>query len=241
MNYDDKLSVESIRHIAIIMDGNGRWAKRQNKMRTQGHYQGSENVRNIAIAANDDGIEVLTLFAFSTENWKRPEEEVNYLMKLPAVFFQRFLKELMEKNIRIQMIGEMDRIPKETAKLFNKAIEDTKHNTGMILCFAMNYGSQREIVLAARQYAKDVQDGKQGLDIDESQFEQYLMTKDYPPIDCLIRTSGEYRISNFLLWQIAYSELIFVDETWPEFTPEEFNRCLEDFKSRDRRFGGVKV
>ncbi|MEG0239841.1 isoprenyl transferase [Anaerorhabdus sp.] len=232
--------MDKIKHVAIIMDGNGRWAKRQNKMRTQGHYQGSENVRNIAIAANDDGIEVLTLFAFSTENWKRPEEEVNYLMKLPAVFFQKFLKELMEKNIRIQMIGQMEGIPKETAKLFQKAIEDTKNNTGMILCFAMNYGSQREILLAAKEFAKEVQEGKQTLDIDEKQFEQYLMTKDYPQIDCLIRTSGEYRISNFLLWQIAYSELIFVDETWPEFTPEEFNRCLEDFKKRDRRFGGIQ-
>lgn len=232
--------MDKIKHVAIIMDGNGRWAKRQNKMRTQGHYQGSENVRNIAIAANDDGIEVLTLFAFSTENWKRPEEEVNYLMKLPAVFFQKFLKELMEKNIRIQMIGQMEGIPKETAKLFQKAIEDTKNNTGMILCFAMNYGSQREILLAAKEFAKEVQEGKQTLDIDEKQFEQYLMTKDYPQIDCLIRTSGEYRISNFLLWQIAYSELIFVDETWPEFTPKEFNRCLEDFKKRDRRFGGIQ-
>lgn len=165
---------------------------------------------------------------------------MNYLMKLPAVFFQRFLKELMEKNIRIQMIGQMEGIPNETAKLFKKAIEDTKNNTGMILCFAMNYGSQREILLAAKEYAKDVKEGKATLDITEKDFENYLMTKDYPPIDCLIRTSGEYRLSNFLLWQIAYSELIFVDETWPEFTPEEFNTCLIEFKKRDRRFGGIK-
>lgn len=232
--------MDKIRHVAIIMDGNGRWAKRQNKLRTQGHYQGSENVRNIAIAANDDGIEVLTLFAFSTENWKRPMEEVSYLMKLPSIFFQKFLRELMEKNIRIQMIGQMEGIPADTAKLFQKAIDDTKENTGMILCFAMNYGSQREILMAAKAYAQDVVAGKADLEINESQFENYLMTKDYPPIDCLIRTSGEYRISNFLLWQIAYSELIFVNETWPEFTPEEFNRCLDDFKKRDRRFGGIK-
>lgn len=232
--------MDKIRHVAIIMDGNGRWAKRQNKLRTQGHYQGSENVRNIAIAANDDGIEVLTLFAFSTENWKRPEEEVSYLMKLPAIFFQKFLKELMEKNIRIQMIGQLEGIPVETAKLFQKAIEDTKNNTGMILCFALNYGSQREILLAAKEYAKDVRDGKANLDITEKEFENYLMTKDYPPIDCLIRTSGEYRLSNFLLWQIAYSELIFVDEAWPDFTSVQFNQCLDDFKKRDRRFGGIK-
>lgn len=144
---------EKIRHVAIIMDGNGRWAKKQGKVRTAGHYQGVENVRNIAIAANDLGVEVLTVFAFSTENWKRPEEEVSYLMKLPSVFFKRFLKELMEKNIRITMIGEMDQIPKETARVLQAAIDDTKANTGMILNFAMNYGGRREIVLAAQAYA----------------------------------------------------------------------------------------
>ena len=151
---------EKIRHVAIIMDGNGRWAKKQGKVRTAGHYQGVENVRNIAIAANDLGVEVLTVFAFSTENWKRPEEEVSYLMKLPSVFFKRFLKELMEKNIRITMIGEMDQIPKDTAKVLQAAIDDTRENTGMILNFAMNYGGRREIVLAAQAYAKDVRDGK---------------------------------------------------------------------------------
>ncbi len=232
--------MEKIRHVAIIMDGNGRWAKSRNKIRTQGHYQGAENVRSIAICANDEGIEVLTLFAFSTENWKRPLEEVNYLMKLPFVFFKKFLKELKEKNIRIQMIGEMDEIPKETADLFRKAIDETKENTGMILCFAMNYGSRREIVLAAKKYAQEVKDGKADLSIDEAKFESYLMTKDFPPIDYLIRTSGEYRISNFLLWQIAYSELVFVETAWPDFTPLEFVSCLDDFKKRERRFGGVK-
>ena len=231
---------EKIRHVAIIMDGNGRWAKKQGKVRTAGHYQGVENVRNIAIAANDLGVEVLTVFAFSTENWKRPEEEVSYLMKLPSVFFKRFLKELMEKNIRITMIGEMDQIPKETAKVLQAAIDDTKANTGMILNFAMNYGGRREIVLAAQAYARDVRDGKARGTISDEQFSQYLMGTQFPPLDLLIRTSGEYRISNFLLWEIAYAEMIFVDETWPEFTPELFKQCLDQFKQRDRRFGGIK-
>ena len=231
---------EKIRHVAIIMDGNGRWAKKQGKVRTAGHYQGVENVRNIAIAANDLGVEVLTVFAFSTENWKRPEEEVSYLMKLPSVFFKRFLKELMEKNIRITMIGEMDQIPKETAKVLQAAIDDTKANTGMLLNFAMNYGGRREIVLAAQAYAREVRDGKASDTISDEQFGQYLMGAQFPPLDLLIRTSGEYRISNFLLWEIAYAEMIFVDEAWPDFTPELLKQCLDQFRQRDRRFGGVK-
>lgn len=231
---------EKIRHVAIIMDGNGRWAKKQGLPRTAGHRQGVENVRNIAIAANDLGLEVLTVFAFSTENWKRPEEEVGYLMKLPSVFFKRFLKELMEKNIRITMIGEMEQIPKETAKVLQAAIEDTRGNTGMTLNFAMNYGGRREIVLAAQQYAQDVAAGKAPLQIEEAQFGQYMMTSAFPPLDLLIRTSGEYRISNFLLWDLAYAELMFVDEAWPELTPERFEECLQRFQKRERRFGGLK-
>lgn len=231
---------ENIRHVAIIMDGNGRWAKKQGKVRTAGHYQGVENVRNIAIAANDLGIEVLTVFAFSTENWTRPQDEVSYLMKLPSVFFKRFLKELMEKNIRITMIGEMDQIPKETAKVLKAAIEDTRDNTGMILNFAMNYGGRREIVLAAQAYARDVRDGKAEENISDADFGRYLMTASLPPLDLLIRTSGEYRLSNFLLWEIAYAELIFVEEAWPEFTPQRLEECIEQFKRRDRRFGGLK-
>lgn len=231
---------KNARHVAIIMDGNGRWAKKQGKIRTAGHYQGVETIHDIAIAANDLSVEVLTLFAFSTENWVRPAEEVSYLMKLPAVFFKRFLKELMEKNIRICMIGEMDQIPKDTAKVLTMTMEETKHNTGMVLNFAMNYGGRREIVLAARNYAQEVKEGRASLNLDEQQFGQYLMTASFPPLDLLIRTSGEYRISNFLLWEIAYSEFIFLEESWPEFTPELLKECLDSFRNRDRRFGGVK-
>lgn len=232
--------MEKIRHIAIIMDGNGRWAKAQGKVRTEGHFKGVEVVRDIAIAANERGIEVLTLYAFSTENWKRSAEEVGYLMKLPALFFSRYLKELMEKNIRITMMGSMDELPKETAKILKRAIEETKNNTAMTLNFAMNYGSRREIVEAARAYAADVADGKVENNCTEKDFEKYLYTAGLPPVDLCIRTSMEYRLSNFLLWQLAYSELIFVDVLWPDFTSETLDQCLAVFEKRDRRFGGVK-
>ncbi|MFV0479130.1 MAG: isoprenyl transferase [Anaerorhabdus sp.] len=232
--------MDKLKHIAIIMDGNGRWAKKQNKERTHGHFQGATTIRDIAIEANEMGIEVLTLFAFSTENWKRPLEEVEFLMKLPFHFFNKFLKELNEKNIRIQMIGFEDKVPSETMKLFKEAIDKTKNNTGMTLCFAMNYGGRAEIVHSINQYANDVASGKAKPGITEEEFAKYLMTKEYSEVDCLIRTSGESRISNFLLWQIAYSELLFVEKAWPEFTPEDFKKCCEDFMMRNRRFGGIQ-
>ena len=232
--------MEQLQHVAIIMDGNGRWAKAHGKVRTQGHLVGVDNVRNIAIKANDMNIKVLTVYAFSTENWKRPLEEVDYLMKLPALFFNKFMKELMEKNIKITMIGEMEGIPQETAKVLQRAIDETANNTGMILNFAMNYGSRREITLAAKKYALDVLNDKAGLDIDEKEFGKYFMTADFPEVDLLIRTSGELRLSNFLLWQIAYTEFMFVDEPWPEFTPERFEYYCNEFLKRDLRFGGIK-
>ena len=232
--------MNTLNHVAIIMDGNGRWAKEQGKPRTFGHYEGVKNVRRIAIHANDVGVKALTLYAFSTENWKRPLEEVDYLMKLPALFFNKFMKELMEKNIKITMIGEMEGIPQETAKVLQRAIDETANNTGMILNFAMNYGSRREITLAAKKYALDVLNDKAGLDIDEKEFGKYFMTADFPEVDLLIRTSGELRLSNFLLWQIAYTEFMFVDEPWPEFTPERFEYYCNEFLKRDRRFGGIK-
>jgi len=222
------------------MDGNGRWAKKRGLPRTAGHAAGAESFRRIANYCRTLGVRYLTVYAFSTENWKRSAEEVGYLMKLPAVFFNRFLKELMEKNIRIAMIGEMDQIPAETAKILQSAMDETRNNTGMVLNFAMNYGSQREIVLAARKYAEDVKNGVRENDLEVNQFDQYLMTSEFPPLDLMIRTSGECRISNFLLWQLAYAELEFIDLPWPEFTKETLKECIEQFESRDRRFGGVK-
>ncbi|MBR3364568.1 MAG: di-trans,poly-cis-decaprenylcistransferase [Solobacterium sp.] len=227
-------------HVAIIMDGNGRWAKAQGKPRTAGHLVGADNVRTIAIAANELGVKYLTLYAFSTENWKRSADEVNYIMKLPAVFFKKYMQEFLDRGYRMNIIGELDKLPKSTEKVLRDAMDESRNNTGLNLNICMNYGSQREIVLAANAYAKDVLEGKKELGIDTDEFEQYLMTKDFPPVDLLIRTSGELRISNYLLWQIAYAELAFVPESWPEFTPEVLKRCLDEFGSRDRRFGGVK-
>ncbi|MPM75411.1 Ditrans,polycis-undecaprenyl-diphosphate synthase ((2E,6E)-farnesyl-diphosphate specific) [bioreactor metagenome] len=231
--------MNKLRHVAIIMDGNGRWAQKQHQERTYGHYQGVENVRNIAIRANDLHIEVLTLYAFSTENWSRPLEEVNYLMKLPEVFFSRFLTELMEKNIRIAMIGFWDKIPADTQRVLKMAISKTAGNTGMTLYFAMNYGGKQEILEAVNQCLLDNKD--QSLTkLDEAGFDRYLQSGAFPDVDLMIRTSGEYRISNFLLWKLAYAELAFLPEAWPEFTPARFAEVIEDFYHRNRRFGGLK-
>ena len=226
------------KHIAIIMDGNGRWAKAQGKKRTEGHKEGVKNVRSIAIYANSLGVKCLTLYAFSTENWKRPVEEVDYLMSLPKVFFHAYLKELMEKNIKVTMIGDIDRIPDEARKIFLDAIAKTSKNTGMILNFALNYGSRDEIVKACMAFAKDYKAGLVDTLTEES-FNDYLMTAGLPDIDLLIRTSGEERISNFLLYQLAYSELIFRPEAWPDFNKQSLDACLEEFEHRSRRFGGL--
>ncbi|MEG0328664.1 MAG: isoprenyl transferase [Erysipelothrix sp.] len=226
--------MESCKHVAIIMDGNGRWAKKQKKTRSFGHYYGSENVREIALRALDMGVEVITLYAFSTENWKRPQEEIDYLMKLPAIFFEKFLKELMERGIRIETIGDLTKIPERTRKVMENAVERTKNNDKLVLNFALNYGSRDEIVRAVNRIADS------GIsNISERDFSLYLDTKDLPDVDLLIRTGGEQRLSNYLLWQLAYAELMFVDEPWPEFGPDEFEACLVDFDSRNRRFGGL--
>ncbi len=222
-------------HIAIIMDGNGRWAQKQGKPRTFGHYQGTNNVRNIAIKANDLGVKVLTLYAFSTENWKRPQEEISYLMSLPEIFITKFLDELMEKNIRIEMIGGWDRIPEKTTKVLKRAIETTKNNTAMTLVFALNYGGRDDIVKAANACIAE------GItEITEDDITSHLMTKDYPEIDLLIRTSLDYRLSNFLLWQLSYAELYFVDCYWPDFNEDRFEEAIVEFNKRTRRFGGLK-
>ena len=232
--------LKECRHVAIIMDGNGRWAKAQGKPRTAGHLAGADNVRTIAIAADAMGVKYLTLYAFSTENWKRSVDEVGYIMKLPAIFFKKYMQEFLDRGFRMNIIGELDRLPAATKKVLDDAMEESRNNTGLNLNICMNYGSRSEITLAANAYAKDVLEGKASLGISEEEFEKYLMTKDFPPVDLLIRTSGELRISNYMLWQIAYAELEFVPEAWPEFTPEVLRRCLEEYSMRDRRFGGVK-
>ena len=228
------------RHVAIIMDGNGRWAKAQGKPRTAGHLAGADNIRTVAIVADQLGIKYLTLYAFSTENWKRSADEVGYLMKLPAYLFGRYMEEFLQRGYRIRLIGDLSALPDATRKVLLDAAERSQANNGLNLIIAINYGSHDEILRAVNSYAADVAAGRAEQGIDEAGFEQYLMTKDFPPVDLLIRTGGEQRISNYLLWQIAYAELEFIPEAWPDFTPEVLQRCVDEYYGRDRRFGGIK-
>ena len=229
--------MNTLNHLAIIMDGNGRWAKLNKLPRTAVHSKGAEVLSNITISANRLGIKCLTVYAFSTENWKRSMEEVSYIMSLPKIFFASYIKELMDNNVRIMIIGDRERIPAETMKVIDDAIETTKNNTGLILNFAFNYGARDEIVRAARQYAKDYKDGKV-CDIDEEGFAWYLYTKDLPEVDLLIRTGSEMRLSNFLLYQLAYSEFVVIDTLWPDFDNDTLDQCIKEYQSRKRNFGG---
>ena len=223
--------------IAIIMDGNGRWAKAKGLPRTAGHKQGADTIRTVALHANARGVKKLILYDFSTETWKRPQDEVSFLCKLPGLFFNRFIKELMVNNIRVTFAGELERFPEDTQNVILKAVEQTSANTGLELCIAINYGARREIVKGILHYAEDVVSQSRKNDLTEEEFSRYLMIPE--EVDLLIRTSGELRISNFLLWQIAYAELIFTPVAWPDFNEEELDRCIEEFAKRDRRFGGL--
>lgn len=228
-------------HLAIIMDGNGRFAKERGLPRSFGHKAGSENVKKIALSANRLGVKYLTLFAFSSENWKRPQAEIEYLFKLPKIFFSLYLKELMDNNIRIDCIGIIEQFPKEMKEVIEDAIFKTRNNTGLTLCFALNYGSKQEIVFAARCYARACLEADKLIDLDEESFNTYFLKPDYPFVDLLIRTSGELRVSNFLLWQIAYAEFVFVDKHWPDFDENLLLECIDEYTKRDRRFGGLNV
>lgn len=222
-------------HIAIIMDGNGRWAKNIGKERTHGHYHGALNIRRIAIKAHHLGIKVLTLYAFSTENWKRPESEVSFIMDLPRVFLQKYLQELIDNDICIQFIGDWKNLPSSTVKICEELLEKTKNNQGLKLVLAINYGSKQEIVKAVNEFIIQ----NPNTMICESQLESFLDTSHLPPVDLCIRTSGEKRLSNFLLWQLAYSELVFSPLHWPEFTEQDFEDTLTEYESRQRRYGGL--
>lgn len=227
-------------HVAIIMDGNGRWAKKRNMPRVKGHYEGMQTVKKITKYASKLGIKYLTLYAFSTENWARPKEEVSYLMDLPEKMFTSFMPELMENNVKVEVIGVVEKLPENTRKAVEDAIEQTKNNTGLKLVFALNYGSKDEIVTAVKRIAQGAANNEYKVEeIDEQLISDNLFTKDTPDPDLLIRTSGEQRISNFLLWQIAYSEFIFTKVAWPDFVEEEFYKALLEYQSRDRRFGGL--
>jgi undecaprenyl diphosphate synthase len=229
------------RHIAIIMDGNGRWAKKRGLPRVAGHREGSKVVKKIVRAANNLGVEVLTLYAFSTENWKRPKDEVDFLMKLPEQFLNSYLAELIEKNVQIRVMGDESRLPQATQNAVNTAKEKTASNDGMILNFALNYGSRHEITEAVKCISKDVKNGLfDPEDITESHITNHLLSKELPDPDLLIRTSGELRLSNFMLWQLAYTELWFTDVYWPDFDEKHLIEAIDHFSGRSRRFGGVK-
>ena len=228
-------------HVAIIMDGNGRWARRRSLPRIAGHHEGMKTVRKITRIANDIGIKVLTLYAFSTENWKRPKMEIDFLMKLPGEFLTTYLPELIEQNVKVEMIGNFDALPPHTKEAIVKAIEATANNNGLILNFAMNYGSRLEMVQAVKEIAQLAVDNQLDIDeIDETMIESHLMTSHLPEPDLLIRTSGEVRLSNFMLWQLAYSEFSFTEVLWPDFDEACMLNAIEEFQMRNRRFGSVE-
>ena len=239
MGYKEQIQVDRIpQHVAIIMDGNGRWAKRQGLARMFGHRQGVETVHRITEAAAELGISYMTLYAFSTENWNRPKGEVDALMALLVDTIAKETPTLMKNNIRLQTIGDLSRLPQITRERFVACIEETSVNTGLTLVIALSYSARWELIQAARKIATAVKDGNLLVeDINEEIISGYLTTSDMPDPDLLIRTSGELRISNFLLWQLAYSELYFTNCLWPEFTTEEFYRAIVDYQSRERRFG----
>lgn len=228
-------------HIAFIMDGNGRWAKKRFMPRTYGHNEGTKTIRKIALEANRLGVKAMTVYAFSTENFSRPEEEVQFIFKLPKTFFELYLKELIENNVRISMIGHLEKAPIATQKIIKEAIRQTQNNTGLNLCFAFIYGSRDEIVCSTKHIAKQVKDGVIDIDdIDEEYFSSTLMTSHLPEVDLMIRTSGEQRLSNFMLWQLAYAEFIFTPICWPDFDENELHKAIWLYQNRDRRYGGLK-
>ncbi|TQR10140.1 isoprenyl transferase [Psychrobacillus soli] len=228
-------------HISIIMDGNGRWAKNRSLPRVAGHFEGMQTVRKITKFANEVGIKTLTLYAFSTENWKRPKIEVDYLMKLPEEFLGKYLPELIEQNVQVQMMGNHDLLPEHTKRAINKAVEQTSHNNGLILNFALNYGSRDEIVQSVKQIVNKVQHGSiSSNEITEELISSHLMTKELSEPDLLIRTSGEIRLSNFMLWQLAYTEFWFTDTLWPDFDEACLMDAIENYQTRNRKYGGLK-
>jgi undecaprenyl diphosphate synthase len=226
------------KHLAIIMDGNGRWAKQKGLLRAFGHENGTKSVRTVVEASAQLGIENLTLFAFSTENWNRPKLEVDLLMELLINSLKNELKTLQNNNIRLNSIGNLDLLPKSAQKKLQEVIETTKGNSRMVLTLALSYGSREELINAVKNISNKVKNNIISIDnIDESIINQHLYTRDLPEVDLLIRTSGEHRISNFLLWQIAYSELYFTDVLWPDFKENDLYEAVISYQKRERRFG----
>ncbi len=238
---EEKIDLNRIpTHIAMILDGNGRWAKKRMLPRTAGHRNGAFNINKVGKYCSDLGVKYLTLFCFSTENWNRPKDEVEYLMKAPTRIFKKLKKQIIENNAKWVFIGRKDRFPNDVLKIINEIEDITKDKTGIVLTICFDYGSHDEITTAVKKIAKDCVDGKLEPDnITPDVIENNLFTKGYPKLDLLIRTSGEYRISNFLLWQIAYAELYFTDVLWPDFDKNELDKAIISYQKRDRRFGGL--
>ena len=231
----------NIKHIAFIMDGNGRWAKKRGLPRHLGHKEGCERVIEIyeECAAND--IQVMSLYAFSTENWNRPKAEISHLFTYLELFFKREINRLLKDGCQVRTSGDLSKLPKKTQKVIADAKEKTKDCKNYIFNICLNYGGRDDILRAAKNFARDAKEGKRDIDsLTEEEFQQYLYTTDLPPVDLLVRTSGEQRISNFMPWQLAYAEFIFTPTYWPDFTKAELRKCLEEFKHRDRRFGGIE-
>ena len=229
-------------HIGIIMDGNGRWAKARKLPRSMGHKAGVETIRSIVKESNRLGVKYLTLYAFSTENWKRPQTEVSFLMDLLVRYLKSEFKELNENNVIIDFIGDIEELPKVCYDELVSAHERTKHNTGVHMYLALNYGGQREIIQAIKTAYQEVEAGTLNLDdLDEKKFSSFLYAGNIPEPDLIIRPSGEYRLSNFMLYQSAYAEFWFSDIFWPDFKPQDLRQAIFDIQQRDRRFGGVKT
>lgn len=230
------------RHVAIIMDGNGRWARRRGLPRSAGHYAGMQALRRTIRAAADLGISFLTLYAFSTENWHRPKEEVDFLLRLPSEFLKTDLPELKLRNVRVCFLGSLDELPSHTREAAGEALAETAGNTGMVLSFAVNYGSRSEIVRAVREVVRESLAGRLVPEaISEKTISNYLFTAGLPDPDLLIRPGGEQRLSNFLLWQSAYTEFWFPRVCWPDFGREHLLEAIEVYNKRDRRYGGIKL
>ncbi len=230
------------RHIAIIMDGNGRWARKRSLPRVAGHRAGVESIRRCLRGARElKDLRYLTFYAFSTENWQRPASEISYLMDLPGYFINREMETLMENNIRLGIVGDVSRLPDHTRKVIAQGMNQTAANDGLYLNFALNYGGRDDILAAARKLWQELREGTLQEDaVDKELFGRYLFTGDMPDPDLLIRTSGELRISNFLLWQIAYSELYFTDILWPDFQELHLYQAIADYQQRNRRYGGLQ-
>lgn len=239
MNLAEQINTQKVpQHIAIIMDGNGRWAKQQGENRIYGHYEGVNSVRAVVEAAGEVGVKYITLYAFSTENWNRPKEEVDALMELLVSTISAETPQLNKKNVRLQAIGNLNSLPPACLQELNESIELTSKNTGLTLVLALSYSSKWELINAVKQIATQVKNGNLAIDdIREKQIEQYLCTKDIPEPELMIRTSGEHRISNFLLWQLAYAEFYFTDKLWPDFRKDDLYEAILNYQNRERRFG----